>query len=192
MVADILSNITEASARIIRALKIALFLVSLIGASIFALWMEGRFLEARNAGKDCQSQGRFDQIKAMLLAYYEKNGTFPPTKYQLIPDGPEHSWRVLLLPYTDEYYQKQYEQYDFSQEWDSPNNLKAVGGMPCFDYFSSMDAEDKDITIYLAIGDNDIWPSHKPLKSYLITKGKDRFLVVEYPDSKIHWMEPKY
>jgi hypothetical protein len=30
------------------------------------------------------------------------------------------------------------------------------------------------------------------LNILLITEGKDRFLVVEYPDSDIHWMEPKY
>lgn len=62
--------------------------------------------------------------------------------------------------------------------------------MPQFAYFS-MDCDD-DFAHYITIGDGEEWPSRKPLRSRLITKGKDRFLLVEYPDSKIHWMEPKY
>ena len=62
--------------------------------------------------------------------------------------------------------------------------------MPYFCYFSM--GADSDITNYLAIGDGDEWPSEKPLRSRLVTKGKDRFLVVENPDSDVHWMEPKY
>ncbi len=49
-----------------------------------------------------------------------------------------------------------------------------------------------ETTQYLAIGEGDEWPSRKPLRSRLVIKGKDRFLLVEYPDSNIHWMEPKY
>jgi hypothetical protein len=62
--------------------------------------------------------------------------------------------------------------------------------MQYFDYFSTDGGN--DITNYLAIGDGDDWPSEKPLKSRLVTKGKDRFLVVEYPGSEVHWMEPKF
>ena len=49
-----------------------------------------------------------------------------------------------------------------------------------------------DIANYLAIGNDDQWPVKKPLKSRLITKDNDRFLLFEDPDSEIHWMEPKY
>ena len=62
--------------------------------------------------------------------------------------------------------------------------------MPYFTYFS-MDG-DSDITNYLAVGDGDDWPSERPLKSCLVIKGKDRFLVVEDPNSQVHWMEPRY
>ncbi len=51
---------------------------------------------------------------------------------------------------------------------------------------------DGNTTHYLVIGEGDEWPSSKPLRSRLVTKGKDRFLLVEYPDSNVHWMEPKY
>jgi hypothetical protein len=173
-----------------RALKIVLLWVCLIGLSIVAFGMGWRIYEARNISKDYLSQGRFAQLEAMLLVYHDEHGTFPPTKYQREAGGPIHSWRVLLVPHTSRGFIERYSQYDFSQQWNSTNNLQALGRMPYFSYFN-MDG-DGDITHYLAIGENDEWPSKKPLKSRLITKGKDRFLLVEDPDSKTHWMEPKY
>lgn len=125
-------------------------------------------------------------MRCALLVYHERHGTFPPTKYQANSNGPIHSWRVLLLPYLD-VDAKRYSEYDFSQEWNSPKNMAALGDIP---NFYSLDAN--HLANYLAVADDDDWPSEKPLKSRLVTKGKDRFLVVEYPDSDIHWMEPKY
>ena len=117
--------------------------------------------------------------------YHEEHGAFPPTNPTRRAN---HNWRVLRshVPLFIE----RYSQYDFSQEWNSTNNLQALGRMPLFGYFSMN--SNGDVAQYLAIGDNDEWPSRKPLRSRLITKGKDRFLLVEYPDSDIHWMEPKY
>ena len=174
----------------LRPLKITLLLVCFLGFPVVGFWMGGRFLEARNVSKDYLSQCIFAQIRSMLLTYHEQHGVFPPTKYQPRAGGPIHSWRVLLVPYTDVDFKERYAKYDFSQEWNSPNNLQAVGGMPYFHYFST--DGDNDITNYLAIGDGDDWPSDQPLKSRLVTKGKDRFLLVECPDSDIHWMEPKF
>ena len=94
------------------------------------------------------------------------------------------------MPYADVDFKERFAKYDFSQEWNSPENLKAVAEMGFFNYLRT-DA-DNETANYLAIGDGDEWPSRKPLKSYLVTKGKDRFLLVEYPDSDIHWMEPRY
>jgi hypothetical protein len=45
------------------------------------------------------------------------------------PDGkPWHSWRVLLLPYLG--HRDLFEQYDFSQPWDSAKNLRLLDKMP--------------------------------------------------------------
>ena len=176
--------------RTLRSLKTALFLVCLLGLPILGFWMGGRVLEARNAGKECLSQCRFAQIRTMLLPNQEQQGAFPPTKYQTKAGGPIHSWRVLLVPHTNVDFKERYSRYDFSQDWNSPSNLQAIGSMPHFGYFST--DGDKEITNYLAIGDGDDWPSEKPLRSRLVRKGNDRFLVVEYPDSAIHWMKPEY
>lgn len=47
--------------------------------------------------------------------------------------GPPFSWRVALLPYLG--YPELYEAFDFSQPWDSPENLRAAASMPAvFDW----------------------------------------------------------
>jgi hypothetical protein len=180
---------TKAGMRTLRTLKIVLLLVCLVAFCLVVFLIRELYLDAANRAKDVISQGRLAQIEAMLLIYHDKHGAFPPTKYQPEPGGPIHSWRVLLVPHTSPYAKEGYSNYDFSQEWDSSNNLHALVGKPSR-YFS-VDG-DGDTTHYLAIGPDDEWPSRKPLRSLLVTKGRDRFLLVEDRDSKIPWMEPKY
>ena len=175
-----------------RPLKIGLLLVCLVGLLILAFWMGEFVYKGRNQGKDLVSRSNFAKLELMLHIYYQEHGAFPPTKYQPVAGGPMHSWRVLLVPHSNRNFRERYSQYDFSQEWNSTNNLKALGRMPYFRDFRMDDDENSDITNYLAIGDDDEWPVKKPLRSRLVTKGKDRFLIVEDPDSQIHWMEPKY
>jgi hypothetical protein len=126
--------------------------------------------------------------------YHDDYGVFPPTKYRLDPEGPVHSWRVLLAPYVGG--GESNGKYDFSQEWNSPHNLQAFGRMPhMYETFPPWGTEslgDGKFAHYLAIGNDDDWLFSYPLKSRLVKKGSDRFLLVEYPDSQIHWMEPKY
>ena len=178
-----------------RTLRIVLLWVCLLGLPIVGFWMGGLFLDAASRGRDIRSHSRYAKLELALHLYHEEHGAFPPTKYQPVADGPIHSWRVLLLPHTTWDYGERYLDYDFSQEGNSRNNLKALGRMaPGFFWAPVRFRLDGETTHYLAIGDDDEWPSpsRKPLRSLLVTKGRDRFLVVEYPDSEVHWMEPKY
>lgn len=163
----------------------------LVGCPIGASWMRDRHVEAEKVSRDFWSRSRFRHIESLLLLYHEEHGAFPPTKYQPEPDGPIHSWRVLLVPYTGASFKKRYAAYDFSQEWGSFHNFEALGDMPEFCFFS-LDGGRDTVTDYFAIGDGDEWPSKKPLKSYLVKKGKDRFLLVEDSEQLIFWREPKY
>jgi hypothetical protein len=173
----------------LRTLKIVLLLVCLVAFCLVVFLIRELYLDAANHVKDARAQGIFAQMEVMLQFYHMEHGAFPPTKCQLEPGGPAHSWRVLLVPHTDRDYIERYSKYDFSKEWNSPSNLQALVGAPSR-YFRLDGAG--DTTHYLAIGPDDEWPSKKPLRSRLVSRGKDRFLLVEHPDSEIHWMEPKY
>lgn len=106
------------------------------------------------------------------------HGAFPPTKCQPVAGGPVHSWRVLLFPILTGKDSK----YDFSQEWNSPTNLQALGPTAPHRFRLTGDG---DTSHYLAIGPNDEWPLDKwnPLRSLLTIRGKDRFA----PVAPIHY-----
>ncbi len=169
-----------------RSLKIVLLLVGLFGLPALVFWLGVSYCDARRFSDDMRSEGRIGQIEGLLRMYYDKHGAFPPTKYQPVAGGPIHSWRVLLLVTFGEW-----RDYDFSLAWNNPTNLQALGRIPPHSNYFRLDG-DSESTHYLSIGEDEQWPATRPLRSRLITKGKDRFLLVEYPDSEIHWMEPKY
>jgi hypothetical protein len=112
---------------------------------------------------------------------------FPDTKYAT-EEGTTHSWRVMLLPYI--HGAGAFPEYDVSKNWDDVKNLRVAeaGGL-----FASMEADaKKHMTNYLGIGPDDVWPWNRPMKSYCVVKGDDRFWLVEDLDSTIHWMEPRF
>jgi hypothetical protein len=90
------------------------------------------------------------------------------------------------VPYTDG--DEGYSNYSFSLDWNSPDNLQALSkGWGAVFYrmeggISWAKGEDDTATI-IAVGEGEEWPSEKPLRALMVTKGKDRFLLVEYPDS---------
>jgi hypothetical protein len=68
------------------------------------------------------------QIGLALHNFRSTMDHFPPAVVYG-PDGkPWHSWRVLLLPYLEQ--MALAEEYDFSQPWNGPNNLKLLDKMP--------------------------------------------------------------
>ncbi len=175
-------------------------LAGFVGLPLGAWWLKGRALEAERVNEEFWSHAKFRQIERMLLLYHEEHGAFPPTKYQVEPGGPVHSWRILLLPHAGASFKERFAAYDFSQAYNSSNNLQALENMPDFDYFSIKDGRSYWAD-YLTIGEGDKWPSNgalrhrhgkKPLRAYLVEKGDDRFLLVELPGLMIHWREPKY
>lgn len=176
--------------------KRVLLWACLVGLPIGAFWIGGCYVEGTRIAKYAWSGSRLGQLALALQIYHHEHGAFPPTRYQPKTNGPIHSWRVLLVPQTSGA-SEAYSNYDFSQEWNSSNNLQALNGVSPHGMkgniiFRMIRDAHGDVAHYLAIGEDDEWPSRKPLNSRLVTKGKDRFLLIEYPDSKIHWMEPKY
>jgi hypothetical protein len=149
-----------------------------------------RYRDVKYEVKGCHSDDKFAELRCMLLLYHQQHGAFPPTKYKANPNGPVHSWRVLLVPHTDLEFKERFAHYDFSKPWDSIENARALQDMPLFDYFSV--GRDSRIANYIAIGEGDEWPTKEPLRSNLVREGNDRFLPVEWPGSNVNWMEPRY
>ncbi len=82
----------------------------------------------RAAARRTASMNHLKQLGLAFHNYASAYDRFPPAAV-IGPDGkPWHSWRVLILPFLEE--NGLYEQYDFSQPWDSPKNLAVAEKMP--------------------------------------------------------------
>ncbi len=101
-----------------------------------------------------------------------------------------HSWRVLLLPYCDN--KDLYDQYDFSQPWNSSANAALADQMPSIYTFHGTPT-DSGITNYLAVvGENTFWPGARGRQQDEITDDPaSTIMLVENQGAGINWMEPR-
>jgi hypothetical protein len=146
------------------------------------------------AVKDLRSFSKFKQLELALVYYHKAHGRFPATESIKNRDiSLPVSWRVLLLPYTPSFSRSHNPEYDFSKKWDDVENLKLQNFGTMYET-SARDSKNLDdhFANYLTIGPDEVWPWDRPMKAYLVVKGDDRFLLVEDPDSKIKWMEPRF
>lgn len=180
-----------------RSSRRALFVVLAIAISIImallAFWAGHTVHRLQQNARRFQADGRFAQLALALRNYHLDQGAFPPLTLSKGKDPP-YSWRVALLPYFE--MADIYRRYDFSQPWDSAANRALAESMPDGEpgFFRSPDASTANpyCTHYLGISEHDLrWPGKKPLVSYLVTSGSSTFILVEAPESDIHWMEPR-
>jgi hypothetical protein len=134
------------------------------------------------------------QLAVALLSYHQDHHRFPPA-YTLGPDGtPWHSWRVLILPYLGE--KALYDQYDFDEPWNGPNNSRLAAQLSeiyVYSCPSDAKAQSNQCTDYFAVlGPNAAWPGDRAASKANFIDGLGRtILIVESTGRGVHWMEPK-
>jgi prepilin-type processing-associated H-X9-DG protein len=147
---------------------------------------------AREAARCSQCRNNMKQIGLALHNYHDVYGCFPPA-YVPGPDGkPWHSWRVLILPYIEG--EALYQQYDFNEPWDGPNNRKLAAQKPyAYGCPSDPGSLGSPTTNYAAVvGPTAAWAGSEPRKLGDFRDPTDStILVVETAGSGIHWMEPR-
>jgi len=137
-----------------------------------------------------------NQLKLIGLAlhnYHDDYGTFPPA-YVADENGRRlHSWRVLILPYLGEQQaQELYEQYDFSEPWNGPNNVKLVTQRPNI-YGYPGQKGDATVTAFAAIvGKPCVFRGTKPVAIKDIRDGTSNTLIAgEAVEAGIPWTKPQ-
>jgi len=133
-----------------------------------------------------------EYLAIALREYHADHGCFPPAYVADAEGKPMHSWRVLILPYLEG--QHLYEQYDFDEPWNGPNNGKLAGAIPGYFQCPDLAATTTSMTAsYLAVvGPNAVWPGTTPRKVGEISDGrKDTIMLVEVANSGINWMQPQ-
>jgi len=104
----------------VAAIAVAVILGVFVCGGILVALLLPAVQSAREAARRAQCSNNLKQIALAFHNYHDTYRTFPPA---YIPDedgNPKHSWRVLILPFLEQ--RALYEQYNFDEPWDSPNN----------------------------------------------------------------------
>ncbi|MDB2687486.1 DUF1559 domain-containing protein [Mariniblastus sp.] len=130
------------------------------------------------------------QISLAILYYESEYGRFPTDRVVTLADGTKlrHSWQVEILPYLME--QRLYDQYDFNEPWNGPNNSKLESQMPSYLACPACDTGTK--TPYrLVNGPGTAFEVGKNLGAADIEDGTfyTISLIEDHANPK-HWMEP--
>jgi prepilin-type processing-associated H-X9-DG protein len=162
--------------------------------------------DPREDAARARSINNVKQIGLAVHNFLSVHGKLPPAVI-FGPDGkPWHSWRVLLLPYLERV--DLYNDYDFSQPWDSPKNKALLDKMPDV-YRDPIHGDKKEsFTHYAAFvgptsvfrpeGAKQIDPKSPPLaggsiRLQNITDGTSNTVIVSSvePARKIPWTKPE-
>ena len=135
-------------------------------------------------------------IGIALHNYHDVFGTFPPAYVSDEKGRPMHSWRVLILPYFDQSTLEDdnlFEEYDFTEPWDGPNNVKLLEKCPDVYACPSHEGEDPTMTAYAAIvGEPCVFWGTQPAKIRDITDGTSNTIMVsEVAHARVRWTEPR-
>jgi hypothetical protein len=170
--------------------------VILVAACFFGLWIELVPLRdpvtRPSARAHCMNNVK--QIALALHQYHVVHGAFPPAYFADEQGRPLHSWRVLILPFLEQ--QTLYDQYDFREPWNGPNNIKLLSKLPsvfeCLTRHSPGPAA-STFTSYVAIsGPGTMFPGAESIRLDQVTDGPaETLMVVEVAHVQIPWTKPE-
>ncbi|NQU20302.1 MAG: DUF1559 domain-containing protein [Candidatus Nealsonbacteria bacterium] len=147
--------------------------------------------KVRESARRAQCMNNLHQISLAMHSYNAEYGCFPPA---YIPDEngrPMHSWRVLLLPYLGE--NMLYDQYDFDEPWNGPNNCLLIDRMPdVYRCQSEVAADSSEPSYVMIVGPGTISDGPSSTRDAQITDGKTQTIMfVETCDAGFDWLQPQ-
>ena len=184
--------------RTMSGLKKSLCLLALVSLPAILVWAAAFSRHEPAARSRC-----INNLKCIALAmssYHDDFGCLPPAFIADEKGRPEHSWRVLILPYLEKIgvadkgeLRHLYESYDFSEPWDGPTNRKLAHHMPLVYNCRNDPGRSASTTSYLVIiGEHSAFPGGRSVNFADIRDEKpSTILGVETSNSGINWMEPR-
>jgi type II secretory pathway pseudopilin PulG len=179
------------TAMIVLIIGAGLLAVVVVCGGVLAALILPAVQSAREAGRRTQCLNNLRQIDLALQNYHSAYGSFPPAYVADENGKPMHSWRVLILPFLDA--QSVYDQYDFSEPWDGPNNSRLLALMPPVYACPSHPNTGSYTTSYAAVfGENSVFRGAAPTTFTDVTDGIDNTVMVgEAANANIPWMKPQ-
>ncbi len=145
---------------------------------------------ARRQALATAAQGPLNQLVLALHNYHDHYRMFPPSFLADSRGTPQHSWRVLILPYIDQ--RALYNAYDFSEPWNGPNNSKLLNQMPRVFGSPTEPRSDRFANIVAISGPGSAFPGNSSTRLSDFTDGAaNSLLLTEITDSNLPWLEPR-
>jgi prepilin-type processing-associated H-X9-DG protein len=147
---------------------------------------------AREAARRSMCMNNLKQIGLAMHNYHDVYRCFPAAVLTDEDGQPMRSWRVAILPFNEQ--QPLFDQYDFSEPWDGPNN-RALHGTPVPTYRCPSDGDPTatDTSYVMVVGKGTIGGEpNETVKIAHVTDGtSNTIMAIEVGTSGIHWMEPR-
>jgi hypothetical protein len=167
-------------------------LVVMINAFVLLGLTAPDILEGVGEGRSWGCHYDIRQLAKALLLYEADHGRLPPP-YIAGPNGkPMHSWRVLILPYLEA--QNLFDEYDFSEPWNGPNNSLLAQQAPDIFQCPSDASRIGGTTSYFAVvGPQTAWPSAggRRLDEFVDGPGQT-LLLIEVAGRSVNWLDPEH
>jgi hypothetical protein len=135
-----------------------------------------------------------NNLKQLILAvhnYHDINNAIPPAFTVDANGKPLHSWRVLILPYIEEY--AMYKNIRLNESWDSEYNKQFHDKMPAIYRSPTDQSGQKRDTVYCAIvGKDTVFKEDgKKITFNHVTDGTSNTIIFVERQTPVCWMKPE-
>ena len=171
-------------------LAIVLVVMVFCGGILVALLLPA-VQAAREAARRAQCMNNMKQLGLAMHNFHDTHKRFPGYDDPKHPEYKPTSWRVQLLPYIESGFV--YDQYDRTQEWDSPKNIVLEDTIsPCYRCPSNESVGSTDTDYLTLVGPNGVFMEKGSTSIKDIRDGtSNTIILVESNNSGVHWMEPR-
>ncbi len=146
--------------------------------------------EAQEAAYRTQCKCYLKQIGLAMHNYHDACGCYPPAAICDAQGQPLLSWRVVILPFIEEY--SLYKEFHLDEPWDSPHNLPLVQRRPAqFHCLSDKTLIDTASSYVIVIGKETYFPPQGQVRVQDVKDGTSLTVMVgEKLNNKEPWTKP--
>jgi prepilin-type processing-associated H-X9-DG protein len=147
---------------------------------------------AREAARRSHCTSNLTQIGLAMHNYHDAYKCLPPAVITDEDGQPMRSWRVALLPFMES--TPTYDQYDFDEPWDGPNNRALEDARTSvFVCPSDIRTGPFDTSYVMIVGKGTLGGApNEAVRFQDVADGlSNTILAIEVAESGIHWMEPR-
>ena len=145
---------------------------------------------AQEASKRMQCSNNIKMMGLALHNYHDAHRVFPPVTTADANGKPLHSWRVLLLPYLEQY--PLYQQIRLDEPWDSEHNKQFHNRAPSVYQCPSATGDMTGMTNYsVVVGKECLFHEPNAKKTFAaIADGTSNTIAVVERKTPVCWMDP--